>query len=132
MPDGSGLIMKRFLPSKLSDEIEERVIVRMNRDGRMVDLLPGDEPIVLGKLRRILFEKDKLWYTCAFGGSEVALFGDGLPQHGFPTVSPDEKQVAFMRFAEGHLPVLTVYDVANPKKPRPIEVPGMVTGPTWK
>lgn len=54
LPDGSGIVLKRFLPAG-RDDIEPRMLCVLGLDGGREDLLPGDDPLVLPKAKLLLF-----------------------------------------------------------------------------
>lgn len=114
LSDGSGLILKRFVGRGDPNGIEERIVCRLGRDGTLTDLFKGDSPVVLHNEQRILYEEtDDLWYTRGFDGSGRTLYADGLKGYGAPTLAPDGKQIAFMRFGGPTGPVLTVFEVGK-------------------
>jgi hypothetical protein len=117
LPDGSGLILKRFEPSADINAVEPRILCRMGLDGKLTDLRRGDDPLVLRKSRKILYADNDtdLWHTCNLDGSHPELYGDGLAGYGMPAISPDEKQIIFAYFEKGKLPQLMLFDIGKSK-----------------
>ena len=113
LPDGDGLILKRFETQDDPKAVEPRILCRLGLDGELTDLRSGDWPVVLRKTRRILFEENatRLWHTCQLDGSDPKLFADGLKGYSMPAVSPDEKRVVFVRYEH---PGLAIGQVAPP------------------
>lgn len=134
LPDGSGLILKRFVPpSLLGNGIEKRVVCRLGRDGVLTDLFSGDEPIVIRHARRILFQKDDdTWQTCNFDGSDSRPYANGMKGYGFPSLSPDEKQIAFMKLDVPGLPELMTFSFGQTDGSRVYTPPGAVSAPKWQ
>jgi hypothetical protein len=132
LPDGSGLILKRFIPTDSPAGIEDRMICRMTRDGKLTDVLHGDMPLVFNKSQRILYEEEGLWHTCNLDGSDSKLFANGLKGHGFPSVSADEEHIAFMRFDKSTGPVLLIFDLGKSDGRRITSASGIVAIPTWR
>ena len=112
LPDGDGLILKRFERTDDPKAIEPRVICRLGLDGKLTDLRSGDWPLVLRKSRRILYTAGatRLWYTCALDGTASELFADGLAKHGMPAISSDETKVIFTRYDQGKMPQLRLFE----------------------
>ncbi len=134
LPDGSGIILKRFERANGFNGIEPRVICRMDLNGNHTDILSGDSPLVLRKSNRILFQDNgtRLWHTCAFDGTQVELFGDGFKRHGTPAVSPDETRVLFNSFSDGEVPQLLLYEVGSGKGAPATKAPGFLSQPVWR
>lgn len=117
LPDDQGLI----LISREYEDVNQPsigTICRMNLKGQLTEIRKGDHPLLLDD-SRILFEDpgDRLWKTCDLQGGSVKLIGDGLKSHGFPTVSPDGKQLIMMRFdpATGPQPYLIDVETGETK-----------------
>jgi len=134
LPDGDGLILKRFERSQDLQGIEPRVLCRMGLDGKIADLRPGDWPLVLQKTRKILYKDDKseLWHTCELDGTKPQLFADGLQKHGTPAVSPDEKRVIFAQYEKGKLPQLLLYDMGKNQGRPIVKASGFTGTPIWR
>lgn len=134
LPDGSGLVAKRFEPKPDAQGIEPRFICRIGLDGKMTDLRPGEWPIVLRKSGRILYQEQstRRWHTCALDGSNPELYADGLVGHGSPAVSPDEKQIVFVRYEKGRVPELRVFEFGKAEGRPAVQDPGLTLSPAWR
>jgi hypothetical protein len=127
------MVLKRYEPAANPTGIERRVLCRLDADGKLTDLWPGDSPLVLRKSNRILYQDQgtRLWHTRALDGSGTELYADGMPNHGMPALSPDETKVLFLRFGGKHSPELVLFDFGK-SEGRVIEVPGFVSQPVWR
>ena len=132
LPDGSGIILKRFAPPKSFDAIEERIVCRLDRTGTLTDLLDGDTPVVLRNRRQILFERSREWFTCDFEGKNVTPYADGLKGHGAPAISPDEERIAFMHYVKGQMPLLKLFELGAAEGQRASQRPGLMFGALWR
>lgn len=133
LPDGTGYILKRFLPAASKDPgaIEPRVICKMDLKGRLKDLRPGDSPLVLPQAKRILFEEDRKWYTCSFEGSDIRQYANGMRGYGQPAISPDGKRMLWVKFSEGTSPKLHLIDFEKSEGRPATEAPGFTGLPRW-
>lgn len=134
LPDGDGLILKRFEQANNLNAVEQRILCRLGLDGKLVDLRPGDMPLVLRKTRKILYQDNDtdLWHTCNLDGSEPELYADGLKSYGTPAVSPDEKSIMFALYEKGKLPQLMLFEISG-SKGKPIRHANGFTGlPVWR
>ena len=134
LPDGDGLILKRYERSKDIRAIEPRILCRMDLDGKLTDLRSGDWPVVLRKSRRILFKDDKsdLWHTCELDGTKPELFANGLAKHAMPAVSPDEMKVIFARYEPGKLPELLLFELGKAEGRPFVKAKGFTGTPVWR
>ena len=134
LPDGDGLILKRFETREDPTAVEPRILCRLGLDGELTDLRSGDWPVVLRKTRRILFEDNatRLWHTCQLDGSDPRLFADGLKGYSMPAVSPDEKRVVFVRYEKGKLPQVTLFDLGQTEGKPATRAGGFTSTPVWR
>jgi len=131
LPDGSGIVLKRFLPSALN-EIEPRKICLLRLDGTMTDLFDGDDPLVIPHLKSILFEGEHdEWFLCNLNGSNLVKFADGMKGWGSPAVSPDGKEMLWVRFTQGELPHLYQFPFQSPQGKPATKAIGFTSIPTW-
>jgi len=110
LPESDGIILSRG-----PRQIGRAVLCRLNLDGTLKDLRPGDWPLVLRKSRKILYKENesRLWHTCDLDGSNPKLYADGLAHHSEPAVSPDERQILFTRINEGSAPQLMLFELGK-------------------
>jgi hypothetical protein len=134
LPDGDGLILKRFGRSEDLKAVEPRILCRLGLDGKLTDLRSGDWPIVLRKARRILYQDDQtgLWWTCALDGTRPELFADGLAKHATPALSPDETKVIFTRYEKGKLPQLLLFELGKSTGTPVTTAKGFTGTPVWR
>jgi hypothetical protein len=134
LPDGEGLILKRFEHVNDLNAIEPRVLCRMGLDGQLTDLRRGDTPLVLRKSRKILYQDDdtELWHTCNLDGSGSELFGDGFKGCDMPTVSADEKRIIFAYYEKGKLPQLMLFDMGKANGKPVGHAEGFTAMPVWR
>jgi hypothetical protein len=134
LPDGDGLILKRFGPKEDLNVVEPRILCRLALDGKLSDLRPGDSPVVLRKSQRILYEDNdtSLWHICHLDGSEPKLFANGMKGYGTPAVSPDETRILFALFEKGKLPQLTLFDLGKTEGKLVVRSVGFTGNPVWR
>jgi len=134
LPESDGIILKRFEPVSDPKQIEPRVLCRLDLDGTLKDLRPGDSPLVLRKSRKILYQENgsRLWHTCDLDGSNPKLYADGLAGHGQPAVSPDERQILFTRFNKGHVPQLMLFELGKSNGLPATRAPGYTGKAVWR
>jgi Tol biopolymer transport system component len=131
LPDDKGFIAIRR-ESKDMDSVSTDTIVRVDLDGKIVDVRKGSHPLLLRDGRTILFEDDKVWKTCDLEGKNESIFVDGLKGHGFPTPAPDGKRILFIRFKQGDAPRPMVVRI-DEKKIEPLhQLPGLWSAPEWR
>ncbi len=132
LPDGRGIILVSREMVAL-DQPSVSTICRLGADGTLTPLRKGDSPIVLGSKKRILFQdEDDLWKTCELDGGDVRIVGNGLPQHGFPAPSPDDKRAIFMKFGEAAGPRPHLVNLETGQS-QPLDIgPGLWAKPVWK
>jgi len=131
LPDGSGIVLKRFLPAK-SNEVEPTRICLLRLDGTLTDLRSGDSPLVLPHARTVLFEdEDGDWFTCDFTGRGVKRFRNGMKQWGTPAVSPDGTEMLWCRFSKIRFPQLHLFSSETTEGKLVTSVPGFVGHPAW-
>jgi hypothetical protein len=134
LPDGTGLILKRFERTSDPKAIEPRVLCHLSVDGKLTDLRRGDSPVVLRKSRKILYEDGdpQRWYTCTLDGRKAELFAGGLEKHGTPAVSPDETRAIFARYEEGKLPKLLLFEFGKSQGLPVTSADGFTGMPVWR
>lgn len=134
LPDGSGLILKRYEQTGDLDSVERRILCRLDLDGRLTDLRPGDSPVVLRKTRKILYEDNDtgMWHTCDLDGSAPELYADGLKGYGMPALSPDESRVIFAYYEKGRLPQLILFEIGKSKGKPVGHSEGFTSMPIWR
>jgi hypothetical protein len=105
----------------------------MDLQGRVTTLVKGDEPLVLAPKSQILYEDDdRLWCVYDLESKKSKLFMEGLKGLGFPTLSPDGKQLVMMKFDRSTGPMPQLIDMTTGKI-TPISVKsGLWTLPVWK
>jgi hypothetical protein len=134
LPDGDGLVLKRFERTSDLHAIEPRILCRLGLDGKLTDLRRGDWPVVLRKSRRMLYQDDatRLWHTCDLDGTKSELFAEGLKGYGFPAVSPDETKIIFTRFEKGKAPRLMVFEFGKADGKPAVQAKGFMGTPVWR
>ncbi|MHB1307807.1 MAG: TolB family protein [Limisphaerales bacterium] len=134
LPDGSGLILKRFASTSTPNDVEPRVLVRLGLDGRLQDLRPGDWPVVHHRHRKILYRDDSsgLWHLCELDGSKPELYADGLAGFGQPTLSPDGGRIIFVKFEDGKLPTPMLFTWGSANGRALTKAPGYIGMPIWR
>lgn len=131
LPDGSGIVLKRFLPAK-SDDIERRVVCFLRMDGTLADLIAGDDPLVIPHLKCVLFEgSSRDWFTCNLSGLNPVKFADGMKGWGNPAISPNGKEMLWVRFVKGELPQLHRFEFGNKNGELATKSPGFTSMPVW-
>jgi hypothetical protein len=131
LPDGSGIVLKRFLPAK-SDDIEPRVVCVLRMDGTLTDLVAGDDPLVIPQLKCVLFEgSSREWFTCNLAGKNPAKFAGGMKGWGRPAISPDGKEMLWVRFVKGELPQLHLFEFGNKNGKLATKSSGSTSMPVW-
>src|SRR5207253_973427 len=98
------------------------VICKMDLSGTLTPLCKGHSPLVVGNTFLFEHPDGRKWHLCDLEGKNPRLLGDGLTRHGFPTASPDGKQILMMSFnnsTTGPRPVIV--DLAT-QKPEPTNV----------
>lgn len=133
LPEGEGMTMvSREIIAP--DKPPKSTIIRVDLDGRVTPLLPGVFPYVLAVGDRLLFcdQETDLWHTCDLNGRQVRLVGDGLPDHGFPAVSPRDAHAIFMKYGGNKGPRPHLVDL-NSGVSEPLAVPdGLWLMPAWR
>jgi hypothetical protein len=134
LPDGDGLILKRFEHKEDLHAIEPRILCRLGLDGKLTDLRAGDWPVVLRKSRKILYEDNDTdqWYTCELDGTKPEVFAGGMKGYGMPAVSPDETRVVFVRYEKGKLPQLTLFALGKTNGKPAVHADGFTGVPVWR
>jgi WD40-like Beta Propeller Repeat len=134
LPDGDGLIYKRFVRQDDPKAIEPQIVCRLGLDGKMTDLRAGEWPVVLRKSRRILYqdEDSRLWYTCELDGTKPELFAGGFKDYRTPAVSPDEKRIVFVRYEKGKTPQLTLFEMGKTEGKPAVQAGGFIGMPVWR
>jgi len=134
MPNGDGIILKRYGPTESLNAIEPRILCKLGLNGVVSDLRPGDWPVVLRKTERILFQDSgsDLWHTCKMDGTDSKLFGNGLKGYGTPAVSSDEKRILFAHYEKGQLPQLELFELGKSEGKRVVHANGFTGTPVWR
>jgi hypothetical protein len=134
LPDGEGLILKRYDEKQDLHAIEPRILCKLGLDGKLTDVRPGDWPVVLRRSRKILYEDNdtRLWHTCELDGSRPELFADGLKGYAMPAVAPDEKKIIFAYYEKGRLPQLMLFDLGKSKGKAVLQGEGFTSTPVWR
>lgn len=132
LPDDKGLI----LISRESENLNQPsigTICRMNMIGQLTEIRRGNQPLLLND-SRILFEdaEDGRWKTCDLQGDSVKLVGNGLASFGFPTASPDGKQLIMMKFDRVSGPRPYLIDVASGQSEAIPAGAGLWAMPEWR
>lgn len=132
LPSGDGLVLVSR-EHKAIDLPAVSTICRMNFEGNLTEIRPGDFPVVLPD-SRILFRdsEDDLWKTCDLQGQDVEFVGDGLKSFSFPAPSPDGQCMIMLKFGAATCPQPHLIDIATGKR-QPIQVGGgLWTTPSWR
>jgi hypothetical protein len=134
LPDGDGLILKRFEATTDRTATERPVVCRLGMDGKVSDLRYGDSPIVLRKSKKILFQDNDsgLWKTCEFDGTKPQIYADGMKGYDTPVVSPDESQIIFAKYENGKLPQLLLFDWSSTNGKALVKAEGFTGIPVWR
>ena len=98
LQDDHSVITAKREHQKLSDKTYTAMLCRLDLDGTLTPLCPGDNPVVLPGLKRILFQdsKTKNWWTCDFEGKNLVPFGDGFSTFSYPATSLDGTQLLML------------------------------------
>jgi Tol biopolymer transport system component len=135
LPDGKGLVIadrKTIDVSKPSIS----TICRLGLDGRLTNLREGINPVVIGngKEQRILYRDlaAQRWNTCAFDGTDVKLYGDGMKSCMFPAPSSDGKRLLMMRFQPGKAPEPVIFPLGQSDGKPATTAPGLWATPAWR
>ena len=133
LPDGNELVVKRLESKGESNSVAKRTICRLELNGKLTDLCPGDWPVVLRKSRKILYQQNdsKLWHTCDLDGSHSELFADGFKGYVMPAVSPDESKILFVRDDINHSQLVLIEMGKSTGKPVR-HVAGFTARPVWR
>ena len=135
LPDGSGFILETRKTIDMNKPSLSSV-ARMGMDGRVTRLRAGGQPVLLADGKTIFFRekeaKGDLWKTCDLDGTNAKLFHDGLPGHGFPSLSPDGRRLLMMRFDKDKGPRPRVIDIATGKAKAATNRPGLWAWPCWR
>jgi len=134
LPDSKSLVVVMVDEPPGEDRPGIRTLSRIDRNGRVTPLRKGDFPSVLRAKQRILYlDRDELlWYLCELDGSNAELYADGLSGYAFPTLSPDESRIIFMR-SRPPLPPEPILFRLGDKEGRPINAPpGFYAKGQWK
>lgn len=123
-PDGNSLILLR--------REKKHEIVRMDLKGDVAVVRTGDNPVVLGQSRRILYEDREQWWTCSLDGTDVRALGDGLKGFVFPTPGPDGKRILMMKKRDGGSPIPYLVDLESGKASFVFDHPGLWSMPAWR
>jgi hypothetical protein len=126
LPDGKGLVLLRREAGGAG------TVSRMDLDGRITPIVPGDSPVVLEGTRAILFQEGELWKTCDLAGKNAKLLGDGLRGHGFPSPAPDGKRLLMMRFRPNQAPEPVVVVLPGQEIRAATKLPGLWGFPAWR
>jgi hypothetical protein len=134
LPDGNGIVLKRYDLAKRLNQTGPPIVCRLDLDGTLKDLRPGDWPVVLRKSRKILYQENEshLWHTCDLDGSNPKLYADGLADHGEPAISPDERQILFTHFNKGRAPQLMLFELGKTNGVPATRAPGYTGRPVWR
>jgi hypothetical protein len=132
LADGKGVIVGRW------DDRSTRKISICRIDcgsGELTELRPGEAPVVLRRLKRILFEAgggDRRMMTCDLDGSNATVVGDGLEKFGFPCPSPTGEKVLMMKYGGPDGPQPHIVDPITGTA-KPIKVgKGLWAMPAWE
>jgi hypothetical protein len=133
MPDGQALLTidrEDAGPSKPT----VNTICRMDLEGRLTRLREGNNAVILGAAKRILFDdaSDRMWKTCDYSGKDVTVFAGGLKGHAFPAPAPDGKRLLLMRFESGKAPAPMIYTIGETKGTAATSLPGLWAHPAWR
>jgi len=131
LPDSTGLIVVERTYEQL-DSVGERWVSRVDLDGRRTRLIRGDQPVVLGDGKTILYEADGLWNLCGLDGKNGRLLGDGLRSLGFPAPAPDGKRLLMMRFSPDRGPEPILLDLVTLEQKSITTVQGVWAMPAWR
>lgn len=104
-------------------------------DGAIVELRRGENPVVLRRSKRLLFEEDagagREWKTCDFDGGNVKLVADGLMNFGFPGPSETGDELLMLKYGGSDGPRPYIVNSATGKS-KPVNVgPGLWAYPVW-
>ncbi len=131
-PDGRSLVLGIRHYDRMEGPPREE-IARLDLDGRLEVIRSGGWPVLVQGGRRILFKETQagLWRTCDLDGGDARPVGDGLPQHGVPSASPDGSRVLMMKFG-GPTPIPVVVDLETGRSMAVFESRGLWSLPTWR
>ena len=126
--DGNGLLFGRQRGQGRVEEPAGNLICRMSLKGEVSEVRFGDNPVLLGDTKRILFHspEDGAWMTCDLAGGDERRFLTGLPDHAFPAPSPDGKHVLMLRMGKASGPEPLIFDLETEK-----QQPATLTGGLW-
>jgi hypothetical protein len=131
LPDGKGFILVDRKDVAM-DKPSERTVARMDMDGKVTPIRPGDCPVLLADGKTILFEdNDRLWYTCDLAGGNVKMLADGLKGYSFPSPSPDGKRIMWTRYGPRGVRCEVIEIGKNSGTPI-TDAPGYWGSPAWR
>jgi Tol biopolymer transport system component len=131
LPDGKGIVMKRFLPADM-DAVQPRMLCVMRLDGTLTDIGIGDMPLVVPHQRMILHEGDnREWYLSDLTGKKLRKYSNGMKGYGGPAISPDGKEVLWLQFSSDELPKLWLFPFESDRG-KPVKIgEGFAGHPVW-
>jgi hypothetical protein len=130
--DGKGLLLIRRTFVAM-DKPSKATICRMDLDGKLTDVRPGDQPLLLDGARMLFrdAETDE-WKTSDLEGKAEALFAEGARGFMQPAVSPDGKRVMMVKARAGREPWLMIFAPGEKEPRRAFESDGLWIYPAWR
>jgi hypothetical protein len=133
LPDGLGLLTA--LTERPRDRPAESWIMRISLSdslsGTLTRMFPGDEPVVLPELGRVMFRHSGKWFTYSLDWKRAEQVGDGLPEFKFPSQARGTR-VLMMKYGSPKGPRPYVVNVADgTSEPVPVKAEGLLTLPAW-
>jgi len=131
LPDGSGIILKRFNPAP-PNEIEPCTVCILKLDGTMTDIVAGDDPLVIPSQKRFLFEgANREWFLCDLAGKIRVKYAGGMKGYGNPTLAPNGKEMLWVRYSSDQFPQINLFDFGSNKGKAVVKSPGFTSIPVW-
>jgi Tol biopolymer transport system component len=134
MPEG-----KFLLVSEPRQEIRDNPIImtlgRMNLDGQFYTMRKhAVNAQLLPDHKQVLYQSDEdhLWYTCDLAGDNPTLFAGGFKGYDSPAISPDGKQMIWMKQEPGKPTLPVMFTVGQAEGTFMTQEPGTWGLPVWK
>ena len=131
LPDGKQLVLGNSI-DRGPGKKPRLTVCRMDLQGKLSIICDGDDPLLLGDGKTILFQdaNDK-WQTCDLDGRNVQPYAEDMPKARRPTPCPDGQRILWMCSEQGRL-VPRVGNVGSSRLSLVTEAPGYWDRPQWR
>lgn len=132
LPDGSAIALKRFLPTKSADAMAPQMISLLRLDGTASDLRRGNDVRVLPQSKELLLrDEKKSWWITDLNGRNPRKYADGMLGWGEPAISPDGREILWVRFASNSIPTLYRFPFGETNGVPATRSSGFTSLPVW-